>query len=233
VNRNRILNRALQPPWLDAAFAMAQHPSGEDPRRLLNITLTDTDLAAGARAKIVEVLDPVWLHPPAETAKFIRWATDNVDPTADLRAVHLLALMATYPFFGDVCAAAGRLLRLDGEATTHDLRARLRAKWGDREVVNVAQRKCVQTLRAFSALSAQPRSSVSHAADPLPLPAGCNAWAIHALILSRHAESIDLMQVDVAPEIFFTRVDGQRSNAYSLLERFTMAAGRGELVLAR
>jgi hypothetical protein len=232
MNRNRILNRALKPDWLDVAFRLACS-SGETDRRVLDLALSDEKLAKGARGKVVEVVAPVWLTPPPETARLVAWALANTDPTADLRALHLLVLMATYPFFGDVCATVGRLLRLNGEIGTGDLRERLRAKWGDREVIQVAQRKCVQTLRDFGAVHAHPRSTVSYSAPPLPLPAGMSIWAIHALVLSRDAESIDLIEVDGAPELFFTRLEVTTASAYPLLERFSQGAGRAQLVLTR
>jgi hypothetical protein len=140
-------------------------------------------------------------------------------------------LIATYPFFDDVCVAVGRLLRLQGNVSTPDLRARLRAKWGDREIVQVAQRMCVYTLRAFGALTPDGRS-ISTAADPLPLPRSLSAWAVHALVLGRDAQAIDTMEIDVAPELFFTHLEFPSVNEYPLLERFAMAAGRSELVLA-
>lgn len=232
MNRSRILNHSLEPAWLDAAFAIGRQHGDGDPRQLLEMALSDMALAKWARIKVREIVGPVWLDPPKETASFIGWARANVDPARDLRAIHLLALMATYPFFGDVCTAVGRLLRLQGEVTTSDLRSRLRAKWGDREIVEVAQRMCIYTLRAFGALSAEPRASVSRPAEPLPLPRDLGMWAVHALVLARNAESIDLMEIDVAPEIFFTSVEAQPGNGYPLLERFSMAAGRAEFVLA-
>lgn len=196
------------------------------------MTLLDMGLPRWARVKVREIVGPVWLDPPAETATFIDWARGNVDPTSDLRAVHLLALLATYPFFDDVCVAVGRLLRLQGQVTTADLRSRLRAKWGDREIVQVAQRMCIYSLRHFGALMADARST-SSAAEPLPLTSSLNAWAVHAVVLGRDAGAIDLMEVDVAPELFFVRLDSRQINDYPHLERYAMAAGRAELVLAQ
>jgi hypothetical protein len=232
MNRNRILNHSLDPAWMDAAFAIGQRPADGDPRALLATTLSDMGLPKWARVKVREIVGPVWLDPPSETASLIRWARDNVSPTSDLRAVHLLALMATYPFFDDVCIAVGRLLRLQGEVTTSDLRSRLRAKWGDREIVHVAQRMCVYTLRAFGALSVEARS-VSRPADPLPLSGDLGMWAVHALVLARNTESIDLMEIDVAPEMFFVSLEPPQGNGYSLLERFATGTGRAEFVLTR
>jgi hypothetical protein len=233
MNRNRILNHSIEPAWMDAALAIGQRPGDGDQRALLEATLSDMGLPKWARVKVREIVGPVWLDPPNETAAFIHWARDNVDPTGDLRAIHLLALMATYPFFGDVCTAVGRLLRLQGDVTTSDLRSRLRAKWGDREIVEVAQRMCIYTLRAFGALSAEPRASVSRPAEPLLLSRDLGMWAVHALVLARNAESIDIMEVDAAPEVFFTSLEAPRGNGYPLLERFSMAGGRAEFVLSQ
>lgn len=232
MNRGRILNHSLEPAWLDAAFEIGRRPRAGDSRTDLDMTLTDMGLPRWARTKVREIVGPVWLDPPTETAAFIDWARDHVDPTIDLRAVHLFALVATYPFFDDVCIAVGRLLRLQGKVTTADLRTRLRAKWGDREIVQVAQRMCIYTLRAFRALTADARS-ISSAAAPLELPTSLTAWAVHALVLGRDSEAIDVMEIDFAPELFFVRLPVQQIAGYPYLERYAMAAGRAELVLAQ
>ena len=163
----------------------------------------------------------------------IEWALANSREVADLRAVHLLALIAIYPFFSDVCAISGRLLRIDGEVQSAELRKRLRAKWGDREVVDVAQRKCIQTLRAFGALAGERGTVVSQPGERLPLPESLAPWAIHAVVLGRNAESIDVGEIGAAPEAFFTDIVMRGMNGYALLERFNVGPSRASYVASR
>jgi hypothetical protein len=233
MNRGRILNRPLEPSWMDAAFRLAQDvPDVAERRRLLEMRLRDTHLAPQALKKVTEAVAPVWISPPPETAAMIEWALANSRDVADLRAIHLLALVATYPFFGDVCAISGRLLRIDGEVRNPELRNRLRATWGDREVINVAQRKCIQTLRAFSALEGHRGAAVSQAGERLRLPATHTPWAVHAIILGRNAESIDAGEIGASPEAFFADIVMHGVNGYALLERFNLGPSRVSYVAA-
>ena len=220
MNRNRIVNRPLRPDWMALALDLAcEGSTGRDARERLEIRLRDTELAAVARSKVVETLHPVWLNPPAETARFTRWAIEHSPDVADLRAMNLVALMATYPFVGDVMATVGRLLRADGQVDAAQLRERLKARWGDRDAVNVAERKCILTLRWFGVLTGDRGSGISRPGERFTLTGEWAMWAIAALLLTRQIESTDALTVEAAPEFFFLDVRVPAGAAHPLLER--------------
>ena len=222
MNRNRIVNRPVQPSWIATALDLAaEGATGADGRSRLEIRLRDEGLADVARQKVVETLHPVWINPPPETDSFIAWARDRSVEAPDLRPLNLLALMATYPFFGDVLAAVGRLLRTDGQVDAAKLRDRLKSKWGDRDSVNVAERKCIQTLRWFGVLAGDRGSGVSVAGERFVLAGEWAQWSIAALLLSRDIEMTDARTVETAPEFFFLDVLIPAGAPHPLLEVMT------------
>lgn len=231
MTRGRILNRPLRPEWLDMAVSIRRRVGmGDEARRQLEVALRDEPLATESRKKVVEAISHVWLKPGPDLVPFTDWAVDRALDVPDARAIHLVALLAAYPFFGDVCAAVGRLVTLDGDVRTDALRSRLRNRWGDREVVNVAQRKCVQTLRDFGVLTAPRGSSVSQVGEQLVLPAEMVPWAVHGLMLSRGIEALETTEVRSAPELFFLGLPPSVPNGYRYLERHSASQGRSVLV---
>lgn len=232
MNRNRIVNRPIHPDWMASALDLAcEGATGRDARERLEIRLRDADLADVARQKVVETIHPVWLNPPPETTPFARWAIERSPEVPDLRPVNLIALMATYPFFGDVTAAVGRLLRVDGHVDAAQLRARLKARWGDRDSVNVAERKCILTLRWFGVLEGERGSGISRAGERFKLDGDWALWTAAGLILARDIESADAATVEAAPELFFLDVRVPSRTDHPLLERSTSGDRRTTFLL--
>lgn len=234
MNRGRVLNRPLEPAWLDAAFRLGREGVAADAARTqLTERLSETHLSASTAGRVVQVLLPVWVTPPAETKDMIGWALHNSSEVTDLRFVHLVALLATYPFFGDVCAIVGRMLKLQGTVATDDVRSRLRGQWGDRETTNTAQRNCIRTLRAFGALDAERGASTSTAGERFELPGSMKRWAAHGIILTRDAESVVEDDVTSAAELFFLNFsNGQPAGEYPFLETFNVGPRQRALVPA-
>lgn len=234
MNRNRILNRPVKPAWARAALDVgADGGVGAEGRERLEIRLRDEGLAPVARQKVVETLHPVWINPPTETAAFIEWARDRSPEVPDLRPVHLIALMATYPFFGDLAAAAGRMLRNEGAVDSMEVRSRLKARWGDRDSVGVATRKGILTLRSFGVLVGDRGSTRSIGGSRFGLSNEWALWAACGLLLARGSDSTDAATVETAPEFFFLDLRVPRATAFPLLERITGGDGRARLALSQ
>jgi hypothetical protein len=230
VIRGRLLDRPLEPAWMDAAIRIAQQTgSAPEAKHLLELALRDASLGDEARGKTVTALARVWIDPEPSRAEMLSWAERELGDTGDLRGVHLVALIAVYPFFADVCAFVGKTLALDGRVLTPDLRAQLRATWGDRRTIHNAVQRAVKTLRAFGALRGAAGSSLSEPGERLEIPAAGMRWAAHAVLLARSAESIGERELRTAPELF--AIEGGNGNGYPLLERHQEGGGRS--VLAR
>lgn len=200
-------------------------------RERLRSVLTDAGLGAAAEVKTITALVRVWAKPSPEATEAVAWACQELSDEGDLRSLHLGAIMASYPFFGDVCTEVGRVLALDEAVETPDIRARLRASWGDRRSVHNAVQRAVKTLRAFEVLTGSPGTSTSLRGISLPVPPRAGAFLVHALLLTRDAKSIDEREVASAPELFGLRSPGRFEGGYPLLERHREGGGRTVLAV--
>ena len=232
--RGRLLDRPLEPEWMDAALRVTQQAATPlEAKHLLELALRDAPLGDEARGKTVTALARVWIDPEPSCADMLRWAERELSDTRDLRGVHLVALIAVYPFLADVCAFAGKALALEGRVLTPDLRARLRATWGDRRTVHNAVQRAVKTLRAFGVLDGTPGSSLSEPGERLEIPAAGTRWVADALLLARGAESIDERELRTAPELFAIAIESGNGNGYPFLERHHEGGGRSVLARVR
>ena len=140
--------------WLDYTANAVLAGNGKDDiaaalrERLREALSVGNDPKRGTREKAVTILTKVWVTVPEglrplrdEGLDLFRRA--NAD---DRMLAHWCMCMATYPFFGTVAEAAGRLLRLQGTAAAAQVQRRLRERLGERETVARATRR---VLRAF------------------------------------------------------------------------------------
>lgn len=231
--RGPVLDRPLEPRWLDAALRIARETTDiAEVRARLHIALGDSELGSAARVKTITVLTRTWAGPHPAAAAAVAWAREELADEGELGALHIGALLAAYPFFGDVCAAVGRVLSLEESVSTPDVRARIRASWGDRRTVHNAVQRAVKTLRAFELLTGAPGTSVSRRGPGLAVSPRAGMWIAHALLLTRAAEAIDERDVRSAPELFGLRMPERLDNGYALLERHREGGGRAVLAVA-
>jgi hypothetical protein len=230
--RGPILDRPLEPTWLDAALRIAgrghELPTA---RELLALALGDAGLGEEAAVKTATALSRIWLAPPAENVDAIRWAVRELSSEPDLRPVHFGAILAGYPFFADLCAAVGRALALEEAVSTPDLRAKMRSAWGDRRTVHNAVQRGVKTLRAFGLLEGLPGGSDSRRGERLVVSSRASRWVSHTLLLARGSDSMDEREIASAPELFGLSLPSSSDRNYGLVERHREGGGR--TVLAR
>lgn len=225
--RGPILDRPLELAWLDSALRVARETDDvDDARKLLAIAMADEPMGAAARVKTVTALTRVWIQPPAAVASSTAWARQALFDQEDLRGIHFGAVIAAYPFFGDLCAACGRTLALEQRATTPDIRSRMRAAWGDRRTVHNAVQRGVKTLRAFGVLTGAPGTSDSERGETLPISSQAARWIAHTLLLSRGVDAIDERDLRSAPELFGLALPDHFDPEYGLLERHREGGGR-------
>ena len=230
MKRGAILDRVLKPDWLDAACTLAAKGLGpQEAHRRLDALLGPSLSGATARSKTRTALAHIWLTPPGEAAELVRWATQHFAEVSDTRFLHLAAMMASYPFFADVCTCVGRAIGTRGDVATPDVRRRLRRQWGDTTTVDVAARRAISTLRAFGALTGAPGASVSKQGVRLVVPDGFEGWVLHALLVARQATAVYARDASSAPELFMMRLPPSLSQSYSGLQQFT--EGHGTIVL--
>lgn len=226
-----ILDRGLTVEVLDAALHIARSriPFNQSLRRL-EVALRESLSEQEATTKTRKILTRIWVRPPPYAKAMVDWVISLEGAVFDPRILHLGAILASYPFFGEVCAFVGRQLNLTGEVNTSAVRQNMHGTWGERSSVDVGARRCIRTLRFLGILSGDSGSSRSVAAEPLTVPGDLRTWFIHALMLTRQSGSIDERDVERAPELFMVRMDNQ-GDKYPYLERVNEAGGRRVLVI--
>lgn len=227
MSRRTLLDRDLDISWLDTAMQVAADRTSTDPpRQRLEFFLRDAPLADEARKKTVTALVRSWLEVDPLARDLLAWAVEHCSEVVDTRGLHLGVLLATQPFFADVCTAVGRLLALEGEITTPQLRQRMKEKWGQRRSVDVATQRTVKTLRSLQLITGEPGSSVSAKGQPVPIDGTWAPWLVHALLLARGAEAMADGDWRSAPELFAVVWPSSIPNGYPHLERHTEGGGR-------
>ena len=102
----------------------------------------------GSREKTITILMKIWLNVP-HGLEGLR--DEGLNLLRNARANHRVAIhwgmtLAVYPFWGEVGAQAGRLLRLQADLTAAQVQRRIRERYGDRQTVSRATRR---VLRSF------------------------------------------------------------------------------------
>jgi hypothetical protein len=223
-----ILDRALEVSWLDLALQLGRD-GGADARARLEVELRDRIPAAEARKKTVRTLWRTWLEPPEPAREMIAWARERSPEIGDSRPLHLGALIATHPFFADICAAIGREAAQSEVIRVTAVHQRLRERWAARQSVDVAVRAAVRTLRSFGILVAGPRGRTATIVTRLDISDLLAGWLGQAVMLARGVGEIDLQVLRTAPELFMVTFPPAVSSGYRGVE--VIAEGSRRTVL--
>lgn len=225
-----IFDRGLSVEVLDAALHIARSrtPFNQSLRRL-EVALREFISDQESTTKTRKILTRIWVRPPAYVKPMVDWVISREPGSCDSRILHLGAMLASYPFFGEVCAFVGRYLNLSGEVNTRAVRKQMHGTWGERSSVDVGARRCIRTLRYLGFLSGDAGTSRSTAGDVLKVPVELRIWLIHTLMLTRQIDSIDERDVERAPELFMMRMDSH-GDKYPYLESVNEAGGRRVMV---
>jgi hypothetical protein len=157
-------DRDIELEWLDfTAQRTLEGLASEEVRRSLWQLLEGKvagDKPRSGRGKTVTVLTHVWLDVPDEMRGLRNRALAELRDAlpAERLALHWAMVVATYPFFGDVAAAVGRLLALQGNASLAQVNRRLIERWGERSTMIRAVRRSVRSMVRWGAL----RDSAKH-----------------------------------------------------------------------
>jgi hypothetical protein len=200
---SRIPDRAFSLPVLETAYRFAAIDKPDQERStLLTVALREHVSDKDAKTKMKWALNRVWLKPPEQAAGMIRWAVDHPDQFPDHRVMHTGALLATFSFVGSVAELLGRSFALDEPVTVVDLTRRAVAVWGASSTVHEGVGKTITTLRRLDVVRGGGRIAVTRAPALPVTPLGA-AWLVHATMLTRQAEALDVHDAAHAPELFW------------------------------
>lgn len=137
-------DRRMDLAWLDAAAAAAtrgENAAAARPHLFAMLEgIVSGDTAQSGRGKTVTVLNRIWFNTEAAVGLRERaLKAFGQAPGADDRlAIHWAMCAGTHPFFVDVAAATGRLLRMQGEVAQSLVLRRVQESWGERSTLHRA-----------------------------------------------------------------------------------------------
>ena len=151
-------DRKIALEWLDAVAAqVARNVNEAELREYLWRLLEGSASGAtsdGARRKTITVLKGIWFNVPADLVGVRDRALAlllRTEPTQRI-AVHWAMTMASYPFFACVAETIGRMFAVQGDCSAAQVVSRMRALWGDRELVNRTTRHVVRSMVQWGVL---------------------------------------------------------------------------------
>lgn len=163
----------------------------------------------GSREKTVSVLMKIWAAVPSELDHLRDRGLILLAklPPKEHVVVHWGMSIAVYPFLGMVAESTGRLLRLQGEATTSQIQRRIREKYGERETVHRATRRVLRSFTNWDVLRDSPKAGtyiagrIWNVTDP-----EVAAWLIEAVLRSNGRDRLPLRTVLESPVLFAFRL---------------------------
>ena len=148
------LDRLVRLDWLKKTAYLLL--AGNDPlvvKSLLQDELSNSfrspdTTVRGSLDKSITILLKIWANVPKDLIPFRNEGLNLIFqlPSENHVAVHWGMAMAVYPFWGSVATQVGRLLTLQGLATTSQVQRRLKEQYGERKTVS---RKVRYVLRNF------------------------------------------------------------------------------------
>lgn len=151
-------DRRVDFEWLDAAAAQAATGASSDQIRAYLWSFLEGvvsgDTADGARRKTITVLNHIWGDVPGAAIQLKSRALFALPGCAheERLAIHWAMTLGTYPLFGDVASAVGRLTALQGGFAIGHLERRLTADWGERSTLKRAAQRVVRSMVQWGAL---------------------------------------------------------------------------------
>ena len=130
--------------------------------------------------------------------------------------MHAGALLATVPYVASVMTQLGRSFALGEVATVADLRRRIVSIWGGTSTVQEGVGKTVTTLRRLDIVTGGGRSAVT-SCDRLEPGTLASSWLVHATMLARQVQALDVNEAPGAPELFWV-ADLKPDSEYPFLE---------------
>lgn len=144
-------DRRLELSWLDATAAIAARGESLPEARARLNGILEEDAGSGGekgRRNTITVLSRIWLNADGSMTELRSRALGLLEAASaeERLAIHWAMCSASHPFFLDVTAAIGRLLRLQGDAALSQVTRRVMEVWGDRSTLHRAVQRVCRSL---------------------------------------------------------------------------------------
>jgi len=189
-------DRKIELSWLEmTAQLVAEGFDVADVKARLDILLEgqlSNEGVRSAKSKTITVLMRVWSRIPNNLHAFRHEALALLHncPRQEEVAVHWGMCSAAYPFFVDLAAATGRLLRLQATVGLDQIKRRLIEIYGERSTLHYALQRVARSLVDWGTLSDTEHRGVYVGAPKIDLTPDklLQSWLIEALLISSGQE---------------------------------------------
>jgi hypothetical protein len=215
MNKNRYtqigLDRLVRLDWLKKTASLVL--SGNDAKAIKTILqddlkgmfLSSRKDVRGSLDKTITILLKIWLTAPQiiDPLRVEGLELLNRVPRRDHLAVHWGMVTAVYPFWLNVAAQTGRLLRLQGSATAAHVQRRVREQYGERETVSRRTRYVLRSYLDWGVLQETGKKGIYSACPTLSVEnQQLIVWLIEASLLARTNGSAPLRDLFDSPSLF-------------------------------
>lgn len=159
----------------------------------------------GNREKVITILMKIWVRPPRDLHPLQREGLKLLShlPREDHIAVHWGMAMAVYPFWGNVAANVGRLLRLQKTAAASQVQRRMREQYGERDTVSRAARRVLRSFVDWEVLKETSEKGIYTAGLLLAIAqVELIAWLAEAFLHAQANDSVPLSTFFNATSLF-------------------------------
>lgn len=192
--------------WLDATLDRLTKTTDEaDLRSFLDKQLKDELPGNEGRAKTAGIVLRIWSGVPAQRLALRDRAVAMLPriPGQERIWLHWGMTALAYPFFRDTAEVVGRLLALQDDFTTAQVRNRIITSWGDRATSRDAAQYLLNTLVDWEVLRATKQKGQFLLARKLTASTpDLQLWLLEALLAASAADEIEAQQLLRLPEAF-------------------------------
>jgi hypothetical protein len=217
-------DRYIDLRWLDTLASLLSHSTRTDSnleyiRNSMHDMFKEEYPYYEARKKTVSVLTRIWVRIPEQHKQLQQQAMrlyESLRP-ADRIWIHWGMILVAYPFFRDIALIIGRLLSLEGEVISSQIRRRVEREWGPRTTLIRAIDRVLQSMNAWKVMH-NIQSKNSHIASKFNTNNNqIKLWLLKTVLISESVYSMQLQRLLKSPSIFYinvSRYDIQRAATF-------------------
>lgn len=207
-------SRFISREWLDlVARTSIESGDAEKAQSRLKDYFGEEALGEVAR-KTLDVLSRIWIRVPEKQRGFRDRGLDHyqrVGPDERLW-LHWGMILVAYPVFLDIVVITGRLLGLQGEVTSGQIRRGIVSEWGDRTTLTRSVSMILKSMRDWGVLVENMKKkpytqSIKHESDNVDV----NLWLIEAVLRAEDTTTLPVTQLERHPALFPFNIKISRS----------------------
>jgi len=197
-------SRNITLEWLDeTARYTVEMGDHEKVRQALNYAVTSHE-GQEAKRKTIDVLIRTWTRIPEEHIKLRDQAIELLKEIRPEEKIwlHWGLLLLAYPIFHDVSNTIGRLLALQGEVTTGQIKRSILKDWGERTTLNRTISRIIQSLKDWNILRNSEKNSYQLAKKRETKNVELQIWILEALLNADSSKTTTIQEISRIPSLF-------------------------------